>query len=147
MRFGLESFYHSLRGEVYSYRSMLTYDPKNNDSLLHLLWRYQGKMENYMMTCLGHLGDIISSDESVMEFFSELPGVTYQYARYTDWIIPYLNSTLNKATSGYGATTSKDEIVKIMSKFEIYNGYLHKKDGGDEPMVGVEEQKNQNGPK
>ena len=147
IRVGLDSLLHNIRGEVYTYKSMLTYDPDNNNSLLHLLWRYQGKMDNYTMSCLGHLSEIITSDESIMEFFSELPGVTYQYARYTDWIKPYLTSTMNKATSGYGSYTSKDEIVKTMSKFEIYDAYLYKKDGGEEKMEGVEETKtNQSAP-
>ena len=116
MKIGLDSLYHNIRAEVYTYKSMLTYDPDNNNSLLHLLWRYQGKMENYVMNCLGHLGEIITSDEAIMEFFSELPGVTYQYARYTDWIMPYLSSTLNKATSGYSSSgVSKDDIVKMLS--------------------------------
>ena len=65
---------------------MLTYDPDNNNSLLHLLWRYQGRMENYTLNCLECLADIITRCETVMDFFSKLPGVTYMYARYTDWI-------------------------------------------------------------
>ena len=76
-----------------------------------------------------------------MDFFSDLPGVTYQYARYTDWIRPYLESTMNKATSGYGSTTSKEDIVKIMSKFEVYEAHLRNKDGVNEPKDGVEYQK------
>ena len=43
-------------------------------------------------------------------------------------------SQLNKADSAgaygsYGAT-SKEDIVKVMSKFEIYEAYLHEKDSG-----------------
>lgn len=37
---GLDSLHHNIKGEVYTYKSMLTYDPDNNNSLLHLLWRY-----------------------------------------------------------------------------------------------------------
>ena len=74
---GLESLNHDIKGEVYTYKSMLTYDPDNNNSLLHLLWRYQGRMENYTMNCLECLADIITNSETVMDYFSRLPGVTY----------------------------------------------------------------------
>ena len=63
-----------------------------------------------------------------MEFFSELPGVTYQYARYTDWIQPFLTSQMNKSAAGVSTTFSNEEIVKIMSKFETYQAYLSEKD-------------------
>ena len=85
------------------------------------------------MTCLDCLGDIITNSETIMELFSNLPGVTYQHARYTDWIQPFLMSQLNKS-DGYGqgssayGSTSKEDIVKVMSKFEIYDAYLHTKD-------------------
>ena len=76
---------------------MLTYDPANNESLLHILWRYQGRMDNITLLCLEYLLDIIEADNFVAEFFSQLPGCTYQYARYTDWIKPYLQNQLAKA--------------------------------------------------
>lgn len=44
------------------------------------------------MSCLSYLTTIISKSETVMEYFSKLPGVTYQYARYSDWIKPFLMS-------------------------------------------------------
>lgn len=89
---GLEALHHDIGGEVYTYRSMLTHDPENNNSLLHLLWRYRARMESYTMSCLNYLADIITHSEEVMDFFSRLPGVTYQYARYSDWIQPFLMS-------------------------------------------------------
>lgn len=49
----------------------------------------------------------MTSDEAVMEWFSELPGVTYQYARYTDWIKPFLEKARNEA-SGYGKNSLKE---------------------------------------
>ena len=85
-------------------------------------------MDTYVINCLGHLAEIISLDENIMQFFSTLPGVTYQYARYTDWIQPFLTSSMNKAASGISSSFSKEELVKIMSKFEVFEGYLHEKD-------------------
>ena len=90
-------------------------------------------MENYTMTCLEHLVAILSTDERIMEFFSNLPGATYQYARYTDWIRPFLTSVKNKAQSGYGTTSSKEDVEKLLSSFEIYEALLAKKDGNNLP--------------
>ena len=133
IKFGLDSLQHNIAGEVYSFRSMLTYSPDDDSSLLHLIWRYQGRMENYTMTCLEHLTKILASDEEIMEYFSNLPGASYQYARYTDWIKPFLTSTLNKAQAAYGATSSKEEVVKLLSTFEVYEAFLAKKDGTAPP--------------
>jgi len=90
LRFGLIMLGHNIKDEVYQLKSMLTYDPDNDNSLLHLLWRYQGRMNTYAVNCLVHLTAIITSDESIMAYFATLPGVNYTYARYTDWIQPYL---------------------------------------------------------
>lgn len=94
-RIGLDSLFHNIKGEVYSYRSMLTYDHEANNCLLHLLWRYKGRMETYTLECLSSLSDIITSSDHIMELFSVLPGVTYQFARYTDWIQPFLMTKLH----------------------------------------------------
>ena len=130
-KIGLDSLNNNIRGEVITYQSMLSHDPHSNNSLLHLLWRHKNRNENYTMQCLNSLADIVTSSEKIMELFSNLPGVTYQYARYTDWIQPFLMSQLNKSTSysnGAYEQTSKEDIVKAMSKFEIYDSYLTKKD-------------------
>ena len=93
-------------------------------------------MEGYAMSCLNVLADIITSSDRIMDFFASLPGVTYQYARYSDWISPFLNSQLNKTDSAnysYSYSTSKEDIVKVMSKFEIYDAFIKKKDSESSP--------------
>ena len=65
---------------------MLSYDQEPNNSVLHLLWRYQGRMEHSSMSFLNYLSDMTTHSDAHMEFFSTLPGVTYQHARYSDWI-------------------------------------------------------------
>lgn len=99
LKLGLESSFHNIKDEIYMSKSMLTYDPMNDNSLLHLLWRYQGRMDTYVNNCLEYLGFILQGSPSVMEYFSNLPGVSYQYARYTDWIAPYLLKQYKNANS------------------------------------------------
>jgi len=43
-------------------KSMLTYDPENDNSLLHLLWRYHGRMDQYTVNCLEDLTRAMSKD-------------------------------------------------------------------------------------
>jgi len=80
---------HSMTDETYSFKSALIQD-SIDDSLLHLLWRYKGRMDTYTVNCLYGLLNLISLDDYVAEFFAKLPSPTYVYARYTDWFLPYL---------------------------------------------------------
>mmetsp|Transcript_27556 Transcript_27556/g.34209 ORF Transcript_27556/g.34209 Transcript_27556/m.34209 type:complete len:163 (+) Transcript_27556:1415-1903(+) len=81
-----------------------------------------------------------------MEYFSCLPAVTYQHARYSDWIQPFLQSMLNKQQSsasynyGYGGygMLSRNDIVKIISKFDLYQAFVQKKDGFEEAKDATE---------
>ena len=146
---GLESLYHDIAGEIYTFKSTLTQE----NSLLQLLYRYQVRHEDQALQWLGYLADIVTASESLMEFFSTLPSITYQHARYSDWIEPFLQSQLNKQVSsasynyGYGGygTLSKDDIIKIISKFEVYDAYIKKKDGSAENSI--EEEKENAGKK
>ena len=92
VRVGLENTFHNIKEEIFMVKSMLTYDPENESSLLHLLWRYQGRMDTYTVNCLEDLTTIIASDDDIKQYFAELPGITYQYARYSDWVKPYLET-------------------------------------------------------
>ena len=46
--------------------------------------------KNLDLDPLEELMRIISNDNVTMGFFAKIPGFTYQYARYTDWIGQYL---------------------------------------------------------
>lgn len=78
-----------LSDEAYQFKSALIQDTVD-DSLLHLLWRYKGRMDNYTVNCLYSLLMLITKDDTIATFFAELPGPTYCLARYTDWFRPYL---------------------------------------------------------
>ena len=108
-------------------------------------------MKSYSLVCLDHLLSIINSDESVQEWFSNLPGVTYQYARYTDWITPYLSQCLATSTSNANwnsnyansystmsaLQTSPEKITTLISKMETFQTFLDLKDGVTKPVEEV----------
>lgn len=49
------------------------------------------KVDSYLdLEQLEYLMRMVANDETSMGFFADLPGFTYQYNRYTDWIGQYL---------------------------------------------------------
>jgi len=52
-------------------KSMLTYDPENDNALLHLLWRYQGRMDTYTVNCLDDLTRVMAQDEGIRKYLAE----------------------------------------------------------------------------
>lgn len=47
-------------------------------------------MDQYTVNCLDDLTKVMLKDRSVMQYIAELPAPTYQFARFTDWITPYV---------------------------------------------------------
>ena len=119
---------HSLSDECYTFRSSLIQDT-TDDALLHLLWRYKGRMDTYTCNCLYSLLNLMSQDDNVAGYFASLPGPTYCLSRYTDWFLPYLDKQLIDARKGYAGSfsTNKEEIVvKCLSLYEKYAAFLKK---------------------
>ena len=117
---------------------MITYDPDKNQSLLQLLWIHQNDkmMEMEALKIVTCLINILAEDMGIMEYFSNLPPVTYQYARYTDWIKPFLEKVANG-----GVSSKKEKATMAISKLHAYETYLNNKDGGSN--ASGEEQKTQ----
>ena len=70
---GLNSLFHDITGEVYTFRSTLNYEK----SLLDLLYRYSVRHEDLALAWLDLLADIVIGSEALMDFFSSLPSITY----------------------------------------------------------------------
>ena len=86
-------------------------------------------MDSFTLSCLEFLSDLLANDEVIAEFFSELPAPTYNLARYTDWIRPYLEKQLQDAAkySGSGSKEKEEKITKVMSLYEKYEVFLDQK--------------------
>lgn len=102
------------------------------DSLLSLLCKYRGKMDLYVVNCLNILFEIIVGSQFLSEYMFNLDPLTYEYARFTDWIRPYLKKELEKAyrtMSTYNKTNKKEESIKKCFRFlEIYEKKLENYD-------------------
>ena len=122
---------HSLSDECFTFKSSLIQDTID-DALLHLLWRYKGRMDTYTVNCVHSLLNLIVQDETIAEYFADLPGPTYCLARYTDWFKPYLEKQLSDAKKGYSgtySTTKEETVVKCLSLYDKYEAYVNAKDG------------------
>lgn len=65
---------------------------------------------------------IVSNDDVTMDFFSRLPGFTYQYARYTDWIGQYLH-TLTEIDANDSKKMSKNQKAGLKALNKMYARY------------------------
>ena len=61
IQIGLESTCtHDIKEVMFQMKSMLTYDPENDSSLIQLLWRYHGRVDTYTVKCLEDLTSVMS---------------------------------------------------------------------------------------
>ena len=89
-------------------------------------------MDLYVVNCLNILFEIIVGSQFLSEYMFNLDPLTYEYARFTDWIRPYLKKELEKAyrtMSTFNKTNKKEESIKKCFKYlELYEAKLKKYD-------------------
>lgn len=85
------------------------------------------KVDKYLnLESLVYFMKIVTADEFCMQFFSRLPGFTYQYARYTDWIGQYILS-LSKVDQVDSKALTKDQkqdLKSLQTNYACYESYL-----------------------
>ena len=64
---------------------------------------------------------IVISDDNTIAFFGDLPGFSYLYARYTDWIGMYLNAMEKQSTA-----IIKDQKSSLVALQSMWSEYEHK---------------------
>lgn len=109
-------------------KSMLNYDQQMENSLLYLLWKYHKTLDKYTVTCLEQLFGMVASDETISAYFASLPGQNYQFARYTDWIKPFLDKMMKSSSPGGYMKDLRENIVRVISLYTVYEVYLKKVD-------------------
>eukprot|EP00352_Strombidinopsis_acuminata_P000339 CAMPEP_0176340444 /NCGR_PEP_ID=MMETSP0126-20121128/1570_1 /TAXON_ID=141414 ORGANISM="Strombidinopsis acuminatum, Strain SPMC142" /NCGR_SAMPLE_ID=MMETSP0126 /ASSEMBLY_ACC=CAM_ASM_000229 /LENGTH=126 /DNA_ID=CAMNT_0017684639 /DNA_START=4448 /DNA_END=4829 /DNA_ORIENTATION=- len=71
---------------------------------------------------------MIAADEAICAYFASIPGPTNQYARYTDWIKPFLDKMMKSSSAGGYMKDLRENIVRVISLFTVYEVYLKKVD-------------------
>jgi hypothetical protein len=96
------------------------------------MWSQSERTANFPIELLETLLRIMTSHEHTMAYFASLPGMTYQWARYTDWIKPLLNSIV---ASMNGCKATKDTAMTCLSFLDIYEGHLKRLDEAGTPEI------------
>ena len=62
----------------------------NEEALLAQLIKCKGRLEIFAINCLKEMLSLMSKDIEIARFIYYTAPPSYQYARYSDWIKPYL---------------------------------------------------------
>ena len=85
-------------------------------------------MDTYSIKCLDDLAKMMSQDIGIRKYLAEMPGPTYQYARFTDWIRPYLQSKLTISMGSTYAdsyhTSIRESSARALKNLESYEDLL-----------------------
>ena len=79
--------------DVFEYKSTLFKSAQNiKESLLQIIFQYRKKWTKFSLNCLNALLQASCQDlsRSLARYLRNLEPPNYAYARYTDWVRPYL---------------------------------------------------------
>jgi len=102
--------------QVYTYKTNAFYSLKQNfkDSLLQIMFAYRNRYQKYMLYTIQAFLETLVADKSrrLIWYFHSLPAPTYEYARYPDWMRPWLQDQIERNTrlSQIGQTKKEIEI-------------------------------------
>jgi hypothetical protein len=127
-KYGIGQISNSLSEDIFSYKSPLLYNHLQSDALLLLLWRLRKKTENHTISSLKFLFSLVDECSCLFGIISKAAPPTYKFARYTDWIIPFLNSYLDQMKrfpSSHSMSTKREELaVETLSLMLSYETKL-----------------------
>ena len=125
-KYGLE-FVDRINEDANSYMSPLIGGP-NEESLFSQLYKCKGKFDTNCIMCLQEMLHLMSKDEAIARFVYKTAPPTYQSARFTDWIRPYLENQRGE-TEKAGSYNSyfKNKLESILKSL-IYLERFEEKD-------------------
>jgi hypothetical protein len=115
-KYGLE-FVDRIGEECYTYVCPITGSSSPDDPLLAQLLKCKGKLDTFAINCLKDMLSLMAKDEKVARYVYSQAPPTYNCARYTDWIRPYLEYQKAEVerTNSYAYFKAKhDAILKSL---------------------------------
>lgn len=118
-----------LSDEVYYFPSTLEPIETSNESILTLIWRSKRRFENYTLFCIKEL---ITLGNDIMKYVCHMPSPSYQYARYTDWLLQFCETQEKSKAKEMERYKDLIEFVKqTLTKYEedaiVYENELKEK--------------------
>lgn len=77
----------SLTDEMIFFPSTLKELDAHEESILSLIFRSKKRFEKYTMFCIKEL---LTLGDATMKYIFSMPSPTYQYAKYSDWIVQFV---------------------------------------------------------
>mmetsp|Transcript_29239 Transcript_29239/g.26656 ORF Transcript_29239/g.26656 Transcript_29239/m.26656 type:complete len:296 (+) Transcript_29239:2057-2944(+) len=109
---------------VINYESTLLLE--SNSSIINLMLHNRRRLENLCLACLKQLLITADMNPAVFEYIYNLPPPSYNYAKFTDWILPFIEYYLAEAKR-YSYTTYPKEEAGIEC-LKIYRSVEEKVD-------------------
>jgi hypothetical protein len=122
-KFGIAHAY-TISGNIHEYQTPLYIEGfKQHHPLLQLIYSKKGTLDYFVILGITGLLQIVSQSEFLFEYMFRMSPPTYQFARYTDWIRPYLDKEMAKTFTTYAIQPVKkrekiNESNKILEVFE-----------------------------
>lgn len=124
LQFGAASI-HAIDEEVYTYLTTLHFKHQT-DSILSLIWRHSKLWEYFCLMNLRHLLSLCLKTPVLLSYITSLPGPTYQFARYTDWVAHFIE-TYRRGwvySTSSSAEDVEEEAQKLLTCFRAETGLL-----------------------
>lgn len=111
-----------INDEAITYVSPLINGPIE-DALLSQLLKFKGKFETFAINCLKEMISLMAKDDDIARFVYYSAPSTYQTARYSDWIRPYLEhqkADVERSSTYQYYKSKHDTLIKSLQLLEKY---------------------------
>lgn len=119
-RYDNYGLYESLEEQYFSYESTLPW-PDENISMLNYIYQNKKKWENLCSLCLEKTLQLMDQNEQVCQYIASIPGPSYIYSSYLDWVKPFVNDFIEEAKRMNYPKYSQEKIEKGNDILKFYN--------------------------
>ena len=117
---------NSIDDLVYNYESTIPLE--NGTSVLNLILINRKRLENLCLVCLRQVLFLCDINSNVFEFFINLPAPSYNLAKFSDWIRPFIENYISDAKRYYYGGYPKEEAGnQALTLFNTFEEKLSKK--------------------
>ena len=100
----------SIEDSIVTYESPLNIDGVS--SIINYMLHNRKRLENIALICLRHILLLMDINQSVFEYIIFLPPPSYNYAKFTDWIMPFLDHYFAESKKYAYTSYPKEELAQ-----------------------------------
>jgi len=119
-RYDNYGLFEGLEEQYISYESTLPW-PDENISILNYVYQNKKKYEVLCTVCLGKLLQFMDKNDNVLNYVAGLPGPSYIYNSYLDWIKPFVTDFIDEAKRLNYPKYSQEKIEKGNELMKFYD--------------------------